>query len=107
MKYLFINCFYSIVCGFIPKALDIAVEYTQITNKGQAPQLESTNYILTKHIAICEQILKTRRTKLFKKVMGTTSTVVYPKGDDEILLYRQTKKSNFKDVIATRTVGSE
>jgi hypothetical protein len=23
------------------------------------------------------------------------------------LLYRQTKKSNFKDVIATRTVGSE
>jgi hypothetical protein len=36
---------------------------------------------------------------------GTTSTVVYQKGDDEILLYwHLQKKVIFKDVIATRTV---
>jgi hypothetical protein len=61
------------------KALDnIAVEYTQITNKGQAPQLESTNYILTK-THLYRTNFENKEDETIQESDGTTSTVVYPK----------------------------
>jgi GLPGLI family protein len=84
------------------KALDnIAVEYTQITNKGQAPQLESTNYILTK-TSLYRQILKTKD-ETIQESDGTTSTVVYQKKEMMKYCFTDTykkKKSNFQKMLS-------
>jgi GLPGLI family protein len=89
------------------KALDnIAVEYTQITNKGQAPQLEKYKLYIDKNTSLYEQIFENKEDETIQESDGTTSTVVYPK--KEMMKYCftdiQNKKVIFKDVIATRTV---